>query len=94
MARFIVLRWHVDAGNLCLQLGGSPELVARQSQVSARMVTLDDLQRYMNGLTGQSDGVYGVVWRRPDQRPLGPSAAGNVASVVKAYYLGLPASER
>ena len=28
-----------------------------------------------------------------EQQPLGPSAAGNVATVVKAYYLALPASE-
>jgi integrase len=48
----------------------------------------------MNGLTGQSDGVYGIAWRRPDQQPLGPSAAGNVATVVKAYYLALPAPEK
>ena len=60
---------------------------------SPRTVTLDDLQRYMNGLTGQADGLYGAVWRRPRQQPLGPSAAGNVATVVKAYYLALPASE-
>lgn len=56
-------------------------------------VTLEDLQRYMNGLTGQSDGVYGAVWRKPTQKPIGPSAAGNVAAVVKAYYLSLPPSE-
>jgi hypothetical protein len=60
---------------------------------SPSTVTLDDLRRYVNGLTGQSDGVYGAVWRRPEQKPLGPSAAGNVATVVKAYYLALPASE-
>ena len=30
----------------------------------------------------------------PDQQPLGPSAAGNVATVVKAYYLALPAPEK
>ncbi|WP_433192171.1 hypothetical protein ACQP1G_25905 [Nocardia sp. CA-107356] len=52
-------------------------------------VTFDDLRRYMNGVTGQVDGVYGLAWRRPDQKPLGPSAAGNVATVVKAYYLAL-----
>jgi integrase len=56
-------------------------------------VTLGDLQRYMNGVTGQVDGVYGAVWRKPTQKPIGPSAAGNVASVVKAYYLALPPSE-
>ncbi|AFU02819.1 transposase [Nocardia brasiliensis ATCC 700358] len=52
-------------------------------------VTFDDLRRYMNGVTGRVDGVYGLVWRRPEQKPLGPSAAGNVATVVKAYYLSL-----
>jgi hypothetical protein len=58
----------------------------RVNRKSPSTVTLDDLRRYMNGLTGQSDGVYGIAWRRPDQQPLGPSAAGNVATVVKAYY--------
>ncbi len=47
-------------------------------------VTLDDLRRYMNGVTGQLDGVYGAAWRKPTQKPMGASAAGNVASVVKA----------
>ncbi|MGK2865180.1 MAG: tyrosine-type recombinase/integrase [Mycobacterium sp.] len=55
-------------------------------------VTFDDLRRYMNGVTGQVDGVYGAVWRKPTQKPIGPSAAGNVATVVKAYYLALAAS--
>jgi hypothetical protein len=64
----------------------------RTNQKSPSTVTLDDLQRYMNGLTGQADGLYGAVWRRPEQRPLGPSAAGNVATIVKAYYLVLAAS--
>ena len=50
-------------------------------------VTLEDLQRYMNGVTGQTDGVYGIAWRKPKQKPLGASAAGNVATIVKAYYL-------
>lgn len=54
-------------------------------------VTIDDLLRYMNGLTGAADDVYGIAWRRPDQRPIGPSAAGNVATVVKAYYLSMAA---
>ncbi|MBN2446427.1 MAG: tyrosine-type recombinase/integrase [Phycisphaerae bacterium] len=54
-------------------------------------VTLDDLRRYMNGLTGQADGVYGVPWRAPNQKPLGASAAANVATIVKAYYLALAA---
>ncbi len=55
-------------------------------------VTFDDLRRYMNGVTGQADGVYGLAWRRPDQKPLGSSAAGNVAAVVKAFYLLLRAT--
>jgi hypothetical protein len=55
-------------------------------------VTLDDLRRYMNGISGQADGVYGVAWRRDDQGAVGPSAAGNVATIVRPYYLGLPAS--
>lgn len=55
-------------------------------------IAFDDLRRYMNGATGQADGVYGLAWRRPDQKPLGTSAAGNVATVVKAYYLSLQAS--
>lgn len=54
-------------------------------------VTLDDLRRYMNGLTGQADGVYGVPWRAPKQKPLGAAAAANVATIVKAYYLALAA---
>jgi integrase len=56
-------------------------------------VTLDDLRRYMNGISG-SDGVFGAAYWRPDRRPLGSSAAGNVATVVRSYYLSLPASER
>ena len=56
-------------------------------------MTLEDLQRYMNGVTGQADGVYGIAWRRPQQKPLGASAAGNVATVVKAYYLTLSTSQ-
>ncbi|BBY57400.1 tyrosine-type recombinase/integrase [Mycolicibacterium sarraceniae] len=59
---------------------------------SVDTVTLDDLRRYMNGLTGQLDGVYGAAWRKPTQRPLGASAAGNVASIVKAFYLALAVS--
>lgn len=46
----------------------------------------------MNGVTGQADGVYGVAWRRPGKKPLGAAAAGNVATVVKAYYLSLQAT--
>jgi integrase len=55
-------------------------------------VTLDDLHRYMNGVTGQISGVYGAVWRRSSQKPLGPSAAGNVATVIKLFYLELSVS--
>lgn len=65
----------------------------RANHRSPSTVTFDDLQRYMNGLTGQADGLYGAVWRRSDQRPLGPSAAGNVATVVRAYYLTLAESD-
>jgi integrase len=54
-------------------------------------VTLDDLRRYMNGVTGQLDGS--AAWRKPTQKPMGASAAGNVASIVKAYYLALAVSE-
>ncbi|WP_245671312.1 tyrosine-type recombinase/integrase [Nocardia amamiensis] len=59
---------------------------------SPSTITFDDLSRYMNGVTGQADGVYGLAWRRPDQKPLGASAAGNVATVVKAYYVSLQAT--
>jgi integrase len=55
-------------------------------------ITIEDLQRYMNGVTGQAAGIYGVAWRKPDQQPLGTSAAGNVATIVKAYYLSLSSS--
>lgn len=56
-------------------------------------VTFDDLRRYMNGVTGGVDsGIYGAAWRKPTQKPLGPSAASNVASVVKLYYLALAES--
>lgn len=55
-------------------------------------ITIEDLQRYMNGITGQTAGVYGATWRKPDQQPLGMSAAGNVATIVKAYYLSLSRS--
>jgi integrase len=55
-------------------------------------ITVDDLHRYMNGVTGRADSIYGLAWRRQDQQPLGTSAAGNVATVVKAYYRSLQAS--
>lgn len=56
------------------------------------IVTLTDLQRYMNGVTGNADGIYGLAWRRPEQKPIGAAAAGNVATVIKAYYLQLARS--
>ena len=55
-------------------------------------VTVDDLRRYMNALTGQGAGVYGVVWR--DRPPMSVSAAANVATVVKAFYLSTPHTSR
>lgn len=58
---------------------------------SIKTVTLDELRRYMQGITGQADGVYGVAWRGSKQKPLSPSAAANVATIVKAYYLALAA---
>lgn len=51
-------------------------------------VGIDDLRRYMNGLTGHGSGVFGLTWR--ERGPLGASAAANVASVVKAFYLRSP----
>lgn len=50
-------------------------------------VTFDDLQRYMKVISGQATGVFGVAWRRESQRDVGPSAACNVAAIVKAYYV-------
>jgi integrase len=62
---------------------------------TADTLTLEDLRRYMHGVTGQAGGgVYGIAWRDPDQKPLGTSAACNVATIVKAYYLRLSASEK
>lgn len=60
------------------------------NQLEESAVTLDDLLKYMKALTGSSPGIYGIVWR--DRPPLSLSAAGNVASVVKAYYLSRPDS--
>ncbi|WP_280331151.1 tyrosine-type recombinase/integrase [Nocardia wallacei] len=52
-------------------------------------VTFDNLLRYMSGVTGRGD-VFGAVWRRPEQKAsIGASAAGIVATVVKAFYLSL-----
>jgi integrase len=64
----------------------------RRNGKTPSTVTLDDLHRYMNGISGQTNGIYGVAWRRDNQRAVGPSAAGNVATIVRSYYLGLPAS--
>lgn len=55
------------------------------NQLDESAVTLDDLLKYMKALTGTSEGVYGIAWR--ERPPLSLSAAANVASVVKAYYL-------
>lgn len=56
---------------------------------TANSLTLEDLQRYMHGVTGQSEGVYGVAWRTPEQGSIGSSAASNTATIVKAYYMNL-----
>jgi integrase len=66
----------------------------RVNNRNASTVTLDEMHRYMNGITGQAEGIFGAVWRRPNQKPLGPSAACNVATVIRSYYLALPASEK
>lgn len=52
-------------------------------------VSINDLHRYMNGLTEERAGVFGVAGRRPGQGVLGASAAANVAAIVKAYYINL-----
>lgn len=62
------------------------------NRFTASSVTVDDLHRYMNALTGQGAGVYGVVWR--DRPPMSISAAANVATVVKAFYLSTPQTSR
>jgi integrase len=63
---------------------------------TSETLTLEDLRRYMHGVTSQAGGVgvYGIAWRDPNQKPLGTSAAGNVATIVKAYYVCLSASEK
>ena len=66
---------------------------ARVNGKTPETVTPEDLQRYMNGVTDRADGVHGIAWRKPQQTPLGASAAGNVATVVKAYYLTLSTSQ-
>lgn len=54
------------------------------NRLTVTSVRVDDLRRYMTALTGRG-GVYGVAWR--DRPPLSNSAAANVATVVKAFYL-------
>jgi integrase len=54
-------------------------------------VTFDDLRRYMSGVSG-TEGVYGFAYWRPDRSPLGRSAACNVATVLRSYYLSLPSA--
>ncbi len=54
-------------------------------RLSISSVTKDDLLRYMNALTGQGNGVFGVAWR--DRPPIGASAGSNAAAIVRAFYL-------
>ncbi|PEG40412.1 transposase [Mycolicibacterium agri] len=55
------------------------------NRLTVASVRADHLRLYMNALTGQGAGVYGVAWR--ERPPLSNSAAANVATVVKAFYL-------
>lgn len=55
------------------------------NRLTASSVTVDDLRRYMNALTGEGSGVLGVMWR--ERPPLSISAAANIATVVKAFYM-------
>jgi hypothetical protein len=71
----------VDHLNWALVNGKTPETV-----------TLDDLLRYMRSV-GQADAVYGIAWRDSAKKPIGLSAAGNVASIVKAYYMTMAAED-
>lgn len=48
--------------------------------MSTGTVTLDDLRRYMNGLTGQSDGAYGGVADAQTER------AGTISSQQRRHY--------
>lgn len=52
-----------------------------------RSVTFQDLVNYMSALTGQTHGVSGIAWR---SKPLGNSAARNVATIVKRFYISQP----
>jgi integrase len=55
------------------------------NRLAVASVTEDDLRRYMNAVTGQGAGVFGLAWR--DRPPLGGSAGCGVATIVKAFYL-------
>lgn len=56
----------------------------KANRLTVASVTADDLRRYMNALTGQGSGVFGVAWR--DRPPIGGSAGCGVATIVKAFY--------
>jgi integrase len=68
----------VDHHNWALRNGKTPATI-----------TLDDLQRYIKVISGEATGVFGVAWRRKGKGPIGASAACNVASVIKAYYVAV-----
>lgn len=68
----------VDHHNWALRNGKTPSTV-----------TIEDLQRYMKAITGEAAGVLGIAWRTKDQGAIGPSAACNVAAIVKAYYVAV-----
>ena len=93
---------HRDALNLLKRYGPSTQQTYAYSLLDhlhwldvhgkePRDVTFDDLRRYMNEITAAA-GVYGTVCWRHERKPLGPSAAGNVATVVRSYYTSLPKS--
>jgi hypothetical protein len=42
---------------------------ARVNGKTPETVTLQDLQRYMNGVTDQADGVYGIAFRTVNRSP-------------------------
>ena len=93
---------HRDALNLLKRYGPSTQQTYAYSLLDhlhwldvhgkePRDVTFDDLRRYMNEITAAA-GVYGTVYWRHGRKPLGPSAAGNLATVVRSYYTSLPKS--
>lgn len=93
---------HRDALNLLKRYGPSTQQTYAYSLLDhlhwldvhgkePRDVTFDDLRRYMNEITAAA-GVYGTVYWRHERKPLGPSAAGNLATVVRSYYTSLPKS--